>query len=267
MAGFSRILHIEDSETDAYVVKRAFRGEDVNITWAGTAADGLAHALAEDFDLILLDYALPDMTGLEVLLRIIEKRPHAPVVIVSGFGSEYVAARALHLGAIGYVNKDDAHFRTELPQTLARIHAQAETGRRAKDVAELVRQRPNVRHHFEEVLGTLKHALSQARGTFIASPDGLPLATSKSGDARDVDPLSAMVCGSVVRNLEMLGGSLELDNSEGGMLRYKGGTILYRKVPDVGSIVVVFDREGDWQNDLREVDVAAKDIETFLSEG
>jgi CheY-like chemotaxis protein len=267
LAEFRRILHIEDSETDAYVVKRAFRtSPDVEITWAATGTEGLQKVLEDNFDIVLLDYALPDMTGLEVLLRILEKRPNTPVVIVSGFGSEYVAARALHLGAIGYVNKDDPHFREELPQTLGRLHRQAEGRRKAKDVEDLIRQRPSVRHHMEDVLGTLKTALTDARGTFIASQDGLPLATSRSGDAKDVDPLSAMVCGSVVRNLDMLGGSLELDNPEGGMLRYKQGTILYRKVPDVGSLVVVFDREGDWQQDAREMEVAARDIETLVRE-
>lgn len=267
VVGFHRILHIEDSETDAYVVKRAFRTHgDVEIVWAPTGSEGLQFVLDEEFDLILLDYALPDMTGLEVLLRILERRPHASVVIVSGFGSEYVAARALHLGAIGYVNKDDTHFRAELPQILDDLHQQASERRRARTVEELVRQKPNVRHHLEDVLGTLKGALTDARGTFISSSDGLPLATSKSDGKKDVDPIAAMVAGGVVRNLEMLGGSLHLDMPEGGMLRYKGGTILYRKVPDVGSIVVVFDREGDWTQDVREVEVAANDIQTLIQE-
>lgn len=264
-AAFRRILHIEDSETDAYIVKRAFRDHpDVGIAWAPTGAQGLSKLLEEDFDLVLLDYALPDMTGLEVLLQASEKRPGVPIIIVSGFGSEYVAARALQVGAIGYVNKDAPHFREDLPQTLQRLFEQGEARRKSKEVEERIRSRPSLRHHMEDVLGTLRTALPDARGTFITSTDGLPLAVSRSEGDKDVDPLSAMVTGSVLRNLDMVGGSLELDAQEGGYVRYKGGTLVYRKVADVGSLVVIFDREARARDDLREVEVAAREIQTLV---
>lgn len=266
-AGFRRILHIEDSETDAYIVKRAFREHpEVEITWATTGEQGVSRALEGDYDLILLDYALPDMTGLEVLLQLTEKRPDVPVILVSGFGSEYVAARGLQVGAVGYVNKDAPHFREELPQTLARLFDQGESRRRSREVEERIRQRPSLRHHMEDVLVTLRSALPEARGTFLTSSDGLPLAVSRSDGNKDVDPLSAMVCGSVLRNLDMVGGNLELDDQEGGMVRYKGGTLVYRKLPDVGSLVVVFDREPHTKEDLREVDVAAREIQSLVRE-
>lgn len=264
-AAFRRILHIEDSETDAFIVKRAFRDDPmVAITWAPTGAAGIGKLLEEDFDLVLLDYALPDMTGLEVLLQVTEKRPSVPVVIVSGFGSEYVAARALQVGAIGYVNKDAPHFREDLPQTLGRLYEEADGRRRSKEVEERIRSRPSLRHHMEDVLGTLRTALPEARGTFLTSTDGLPLAVSRSEGDKDVDPLSAMVTGSVLRNLDMVGGSLALDQQEGGLVRYKGGTLVYRKVPEVGSLVVVFDREARPRDDLREVEVAAREIQTLV---
>lgn len=265
--GFRRILHIEDSETDAYIVKRAFRDEKgVEIAWATTGAQGISKAGEEDFDLILLDYALPDMTGLEVLLQLTERRPDTPVILVSGFGSEYVAARGLQVGAIGYVNKDAPHFREELPQTLARLYDQGESRRRAREVEDRIRQRPSLRHHMEDVLATLRQALPEARGTFLTSSDGLPLAVSRSDGSKDVDPLSAMVCGSVLRNLDMVGGSLQLEDQVSGMVRYKGGTLVYRKLADIGSLVVIFDREADPRDDLREVEVAARELQTLVKD-
>ncbi|HEX2021232.1 MAG TPA: response regulator, partial [Candidatus Thermoplasmatota archaeon] len=186
-AAFRRILHIEDSETDAYIVKRAFRDrKDVEIVGAMTGAAGIQAALEGEFDLVLLDYALPDMTGLEVLLQLTEKRPDVPVILVSGFGSEYVAARGLQVGAIGYVNKDAPHFREELPQTLARLFEQGEARRRAKEVEERIRQRPNLRHNLEDVLATLRAALPEARGTFLTSTDVLVALAAADGEGEAV---------------------------------------------------------------------------------
>lgn len=262
---FRRILHIEDSETDAFLVRRAFRDHPgVEITWAQTGSEGAQKAGDGEYDLVLLDYALPDMTGLEVLLRITEKRPGLPVVLVSGFGSEYVAARGLQVGAVGYVNKDAPHFREELPETLSRLFEQGETRRRSRQIEERVRSRPSLRTHMEEVLGTLRTALPDARGTFLTSNDGLPLATSRSDGDKDVDPMAAMVCGSVLRNLDMVGGNLHLEQQEGGTVRFRQGTLVYRKLPDVGSLVVIFDRDSSSPQDVREVDVAAREIQSLV---
>lgn len=264
---FRRILHIEDSETDAFIVKRAFRDQgNVEITWAQSGAEGIQKALEGEHDLVLLDYALPDMTGLEVLLQLTEKRPGLPVVIVSGFGSEYVAARGLQVGAVGYVNKDAPHFREDLPHTLERLFAQGESRRKAKAVEERVRSRPSLRTHMEEVLATLRTSLPDARGSFLTSSEGLPLAVSRHDGDRDVDPLAAMVCGSVLKNLDMVGGNLKLEQQEGGTVRFRQGTLVYRKLPDVGNLVVIFDRDASSPQDAREVDVAARELQTLVKE-
>lgn len=264
---FRRILHIEDSETDAYIVKRAFRDQQgIEVTVAPTGAEGVAKAIEEEFDLILLDYSLPDMTGLEVLLQLTQKRADVPVVLVSGFGSEYVAARGLQVGAIGYVNKDAPHFREDLPLTLERLTKQWTEHTDAKVVEERIRQRPALRRHMEDVLGTLRASLPEARGTFLTSSDGLPLAVSRRDGSKDVDALAAMVCGTVLRNLDMVGGNLQLESQESGQVQFRAGSLVYRKVPHVGSLVVVLDRQGSAASDMKEVDVAAKEIASLARE-
>jgi len=264
---FQRILHIEDSETDAFIVKRGLRGiPGLAIDWAQTAGEGLDLARKNPYDLILLDYALPDMTGLEALVRLTQRHPEAPVVLVSGFGSEYVAARGIHLGAIGYVNKDTPDFKERLAEILTELHEEGEERRRAKEVEDLVRQQPSVRHQLEAVLNDLREVLPEARGTFLSSIDGLPLAVSKSGQDKDVDVLSAMACASIVKNLDVIGGTLDLERHQGGLVHYDDGSLLFHRVENVGALVVVLDRNATWRTDGREVQQAVKEIEGVIAE-
>ncbi len=263
--GFKRILHIEDSETDAFIVKRSLRSvPGLTIDWAATGSEGLEKARSGDHDLILLDYALPDMTGLEVLVRLLQRKPDAPVVIVSGFGSEYVAARALHLGALGYVNKDTPEFKESLADVLDRLHEEGQARKRAKEIEELVRQQPSLRHRIEEVLTDLAEVIPEARGSFVASLDGLPLAVSKRRKEKDVDVLSAMATASVLRNLDTIGGTLALHQHRGGIVHFDAGSLLFRKVEGVGSLVVILDRAGSWKDDGKEVEQAVKEIEEVI---
>jgi len=57
-------------------------------------------------DVVLLDIALPDLNGLEVLKRVKRERPDLPVIIFSMYSEDEFAVPALNAGASGYLNKD-----------------------------------------------------------------------------------------------------------------------------------------------------------------
>lgn len=78
------------------------------ITEANDGEEALAHFHRTEFDLILLDISLPDMTGLEVLQTIKKKKPFQKVLILSMHPQEQYALRALKLGASGYLTKSTA---------------------------------------------------------------------------------------------------------------------------------------------------------------
>ena len=102
-----RILVIED-ETDirAMLVLR-LKKEKFETLEADNGPSGLAKALEEQPDLVLLDLMLPFMNGLDVLRQLREKRQSAqlPIIIVSAKGEESDVIVGLELGADDYVAK------------------------------------------------------------------------------------------------------------------------------------------------------------------
>jgi two-component system, NarL family, invasion response regulator UvrY len=75
---------------------------------AKNGKEALVMISREDFDLILLDISLPDISGLEVLQSIKRNHPLQRVLILSMYNQEHYALRALKMGASGYLTKDSA---------------------------------------------------------------------------------------------------------------------------------------------------------------
>ncbi len=75
---------------------------------ARTAAETLRAVREAPYDLVLLDIALPDQNGLEVLAQLHTWYPQLPVLILSMHPEQQYALRALKAGASGYLTKDNA---------------------------------------------------------------------------------------------------------------------------------------------------------------
>jgi DNA-binding NtrC family response regulator len=62
------------------------------------------------FDVVILDYRMPEMSGLIVLQWMHEQKFETPVIMLTGAGSETIAVEALKLGAYDYILKDNLEF-------------------------------------------------------------------------------------------------------------------------------------------------------------
>lgn len=103
--GDVRILLVDDNLDHVQLAMRALRADPAwRVEAVRMGREAVSRVRDEPFDLILLDYRLPDMTGIEVL-REIRKTSKAAVLIMSAQGSEEVAQQALREGAAGYVVK------------------------------------------------------------------------------------------------------------------------------------------------------------------
>jgi two-component system, NtrC family, response regulator AtoC len=111
-----RTLIVDDEETYALSLKRLLARRGVTAEVAGTAADGLERARKKRFDLVVLDYMLPDGNGLDLIPPIRALRPPPTVLMMTAFGTIDNAVEAMRRGASDYVTKS-----TELPAIVDRI--------------------------------------------------------------------------------------------------------------------------------------------------
>lgn len=101
-----RILLVDDNIDHVQLAMRALRAEPTwRVDTARLGSEAVDRAADERYDLVLLDYRLPDMTGLEVLQRLRKAAPDAAVLLMTSQGSEEVAMSALASGAAGYIVK------------------------------------------------------------------------------------------------------------------------------------------------------------------
>jgi two-component system, response regulator YesN len=99
-----RILVVDDDVTLEEVLT-VFLGEAYEISAATTGAEALRKVCHEPTHLVILDHRLPDRTGLEVLTEVRSTCPSLPVLMLTGYGSEWICAAAFRLGVVDYLQK------------------------------------------------------------------------------------------------------------------------------------------------------------------
>jgi two-component system, NarL family, invasion response regulator UvrY len=98
---------------DDHVIVRTglkqFLGEQVDLRVTGEASDGagaLELARGGELDVLVMDLAMPDQSGVDALAAIKARFPELPVLILSGYPEAHYATTLLRQGASGYLNKE-----------------------------------------------------------------------------------------------------------------------------------------------------------------
>jgi DNA-binding NtrC family response regulator len=109
------ILIVEDEDSQRSLLSGLLKKEGYTVGEAGTGADALEVFKRDVFELVLLDYKLPDTDGLTLLKKFKEINPEVEVIMVTAFGSIENAVGALKAGATEYLTKpvdlDDLLFK------------------------------------------------------------------------------------------------------------------------------------------------------------
>ena len=127
-----RVLLIEDDSATAQSIELMLKSESFNVYTTDLGEEGVDLGKLYDYDIILLDLNLPDMSGFEVLRSLRVSKVKTPILILSGLAGIEDKVRGLGFGADDYMTKP--FHKDEL---VARIHAIV---RRSKGHAQSVIQ-------------------------------------------------------------------------------------------------------------------------------
>ena len=100
-----RILCVDDDKDTLEMMSSLLGYEDYEVVQAQTVAEGLALAISENFDLILLDFVFADGTGIELCRMIRGTGVPAPILFYSGMALKEDIDQALSAGAQGFLIK------------------------------------------------------------------------------------------------------------------------------------------------------------------
>jgi PAS domain S-box-containing protein len=108
-----RVLYVDDYSLDRALVRDALMssGLDFELVEATTRKQFTSRLHDTTYDLILSDFNILGFTGLEVLDTVRKQLPGTPVIIVTGTGSEEIAAEAMKRGASDYIIKSPSQIR------------------------------------------------------------------------------------------------------------------------------------------------------------
>jgi DNA-binding NarL/FixJ family response regulator len=104
----TKILIVDDHTVVRDGIKRMFDEPPDTVTFgeATTAREAIQLVSEQEWDVVVLDLALGDRSGLEVLQEMKKLHPRLPVLVLTMYAEEQYARRAFKAGASGYITKD-----------------------------------------------------------------------------------------------------------------------------------------------------------------
>jgi len=167
------ILIVDDERTFGEALQLALRQEkDLDVVEVATDGDTAVRAIDRHHpDVVLMDVAMPGMSGIETTRRIKEEDPEALVLILSGHEDPLLLARAVQAGAVGLLHK------TEAVGNVASSVRRAYRGEALHDKEEVETAMRRLRHRRDadaDARGRLERLTPREREILVQMASGTP---------------------------------------------------------------------------------------------
>ncbi|HQH69061.1 MAG TPA: response regulator, partial [Candidatus Hydrogenedentes bacterium] len=124
-----RILFVDDEESLALLARMALERSGYRVVSCTKSLDALQRfeAAPQDFDVVITDQTMPDMTGEMLAERMRAVRPDIPIILCTGYSERMDERRAREAGFNGYLEKPfvDTDLSTAIQQALADAQTKA----------------------------------------------------------------------------------------------------------------------------------------------
>ncbi|PYX38124.1 MAG: DNA-binding response regulator [Acidobacteria bacterium] len=141
------ILIIDDEAEIRESLETLLELEGYSVETAGTGQQGLYRIGQRTFDLILLDLALPDRNGMDILAELRSQDPNLSVMMITAYGTVENAVKAIQSGAVNFVQKpwDNEKLLADVRAAIARHRAEEENVQLKRALKQ--------RYNFEHIVG------------------------------------------------------------------------------------------------------------------
>ena len=100
-----QVLVVDDEQETCDLLEMALVRHGFKVTTCTAANQALALVATQDFDVVVTDLSMPEMSGLDLCERVLGTRPNMPVVVITGQGSLETAIGAIRVGAYDFITK------------------------------------------------------------------------------------------------------------------------------------------------------------------
>ena len=101
----AKILIAEDEQTQREILEGFLKKEGFSVTGTANGREALQRLDEEYFDIVLLDYKMPELDGLQTLREIRRLNPDLPVIMMTAYGTVETAVASMKEGALDYITK------------------------------------------------------------------------------------------------------------------------------------------------------------------
>lgn len=245
------ILVIDDDRDICLVLSKFLSKNNFSVNTAFTGAEGLHQLRSHEFDLVLCDYKLPDVTGIELLQRIKILNTKVAIIIITGYSDVKTAVETFRYGANDYITKPlyPDELLVTIKETIAKNQAKLSAYVENSDLGGLTRKTRvyDVSSTADFIIGTSKESQGiQKHIELIAPSDMSVIISGETGTGkefvaqsihkfskRNTKPFIAIDCGALPKELagsELFG---HLKGSFTGAIADKQGSF---EVADGGTI-------------------------------